>query len=347
MSALAGVPGAEVVLDHAGTERDAAGEQRHRRLAERVAAARRGAHRGVGARRDGRAADPVRVHRGRGAAPDRQRCPRRARAASMRITLQFHPDWPFRGRRVIEALADDGVYRSQFETGTSNGGLTAHPGGDRWRWESRIFDGRYDDAEPRRAAAVRRARPARGPLRRLDPVRVGVPRAAAGGRWSGPRSATRTRSSSRPRSAVRSGSAELCALADAGDAVTTSTTTSRRTCTARCDRTAMPRRWCWTRASGRPRARGRTPAGLRRRVAPRAAGRAPTGSTLTTADRSSSRSPAVARCRAGPVGHRRRGPHRRPRPAVAEAGLAPAGALRPCALPNPPGRRRRSRRGRR
>ncbi|WP_425584256.1 hypothetical protein [Streptosporangium album] len=28
---------------------------------------------------------------------------------------------------------------SQFVTGTGNGGLTAHPGGDRWRWESRIF----------------------------------------------------------------------------------------------------------------------------------------------------------------------------------------------------------------
>ena len=42
-------------------------------------------------------------------------------------------------------MARDGVYRSQFETGTSNGGLTAHPGGDRWRWESRIFAGAYDD----------------------------------------------------------------------------------------------------------------------------------------------------------------------------------------------------------
>lgn len=61
-----------------------------------------------------------------------------------RITLQFHPDWPFRGERVIESMARDGVYRSQFETGTSNGGLTAHPGGDRWRWESRLFAGRYD-----------------------------------------------------------------------------------------------------------------------------------------------------------------------------------------------------------
>ncbi|MCU7729115.1 DUF3626 domain-containing protein [Actinoplanes sp. KI2] len=41
-------------------------------------------------------------------------------------------------------MARDGVYRSQFETGTSNGGLTAYPGGDRWRWESRIFAGAYD-----------------------------------------------------------------------------------------------------------------------------------------------------------------------------------------------------------
>lgn len=62
-----------------------------------------------------------------------------------RITLQFHPDWPYRGERVIEWTARDGVYRSQFETGTSNGGLTAFRGGDRWRWESRLFNGRYDD----------------------------------------------------------------------------------------------------------------------------------------------------------------------------------------------------------
>lgn len=65
----------------------------------------------------------------------------------MRVTLQFHPDWPSRtGERVIESMAREGVYRSQFETGTSNGGLTAHPGGDRWRWESRLFEGRYDTA---------------------------------------------------------------------------------------------------------------------------------------------------------------------------------------------------------
>jgi Protein of unknown function (DUF3626) len=38
---------------------------------------------------------------------------------------------------------------SQFVTGTSNGGLTAYPGGDRWRWESRIFGGAYDRATAR------------------------------------------------------------------------------------------------------------------------------------------------------------------------------------------------------
>jgi hypothetical protein len=63
----------------------------------------------------------------------------------VRVTLQFHPDWPFAGGTVIEGMARDGRYRSQFVTGTSNGGLTAFPGGDRWRWESRLFEGRYDE----------------------------------------------------------------------------------------------------------------------------------------------------------------------------------------------------------
>jgi hypothetical protein len=64
------------------------------------------------------------------------------------VTLQFHPNWPFRDETVIDALARDGAYHSQFVTGTSNGGLTAHPGGNRWRWESRLFEGRYDAADP-------------------------------------------------------------------------------------------------------------------------------------------------------------------------------------------------------
>jgi hypothetical protein len=64
----------------------------------------------------------------------------------LRITLNFHPDRLVRGLPILTALAQDGAYHSQFLTGTSNGGLTAHPGGDRWRWESRIFGGTYDDA---------------------------------------------------------------------------------------------------------------------------------------------------------------------------------------------------------
>lgn len=67
---------------------------------------------------------------------------------SFRVTLNFHPDRLVggpSGTPILELMANDGRYRSQFETGTSNGGLTAHPGGDRWRWESRIFAGAYDD----------------------------------------------------------------------------------------------------------------------------------------------------------------------------------------------------------
>ncbi|WP_067181741.1 DUF3626 domain-containing protein [Microtetraspora niveoalba] len=63
-----------------------------------------------------------------------------------RVTLNFHPDRPAGDRPILLELADDGHYRSQFVTGTSNGGLTAYPGGDRWRWESRIFGGAYDHA---------------------------------------------------------------------------------------------------------------------------------------------------------------------------------------------------------
>jgi hypothetical protein len=46
---------------------------------------------------------------------------------SLRVTLHFHPDRQVDGALVLEIIARDGVYRSQFETGTSNGGLTATP----------------------------------------------------------------------------------------------------------------------------------------------------------------------------------------------------------------------------
>lgn len=63
------------------------------------------------------------------------------------IVLHFHPGWAAAGgRTVADALAESGTYLSQWVTGTSNGGLTARPGGDRWAWESRLFTGRYDAA---------------------------------------------------------------------------------------------------------------------------------------------------------------------------------------------------------
>ena len=67
-------------------------------------------------------------------------------AASLRITINFHPDRVAAGQPILRAFAAAGTYLSQFVTGTSNGGLTAYPGGDRWRWEHAMFGGAYDDA---------------------------------------------------------------------------------------------------------------------------------------------------------------------------------------------------------
>jgi hypothetical protein len=70
---------------------------------------------------------------------------------TLRVTLNFHPDRLHGTETVLARVARDGVYRSQFETGTSNGALSAHPGGARWSWEQRIFGGAYNNAP----AAVR------------------------------------------------------------------------------------------------------------------------------------------------------------------------------------------------
>ncbi|MFF0553811.1 DUF3626 domain-containing protein [Streptomyces sp. NPDC004311] len=85
------------------------------------------------------------------------------------VTLNFHPDRWTGDRPILAALAEDGVYRSQFVTGTSNGGLTARPGGARWLWESRIFGGAYDDAPPE-------ARPVYGALNFRDRPAGAAPR---------------------------------------------------------------------------------------------------------------------------------------------------------------------------
>lgn len=99
---------------------------------------------------------------------------------SLRVTLHFHPD-RFRGDiDILSALATDGIYRSQFETGISTGWLDPTPGGSRWRWESHIFAGAYDHAppaeRPKYGALNYRRRPTGGATRfgsahlRLRPV---------------------------------------------------------------------------------------------------------------------------------------------------------------------------------
>ncbi len=67
------------------------------------------------------------------------------------VTLNFHPDRCSKnGRLVLENLLSDGVYLSQFHTGTSNGGLTAHISGERFLWEQRLFSGIYPADTPDR-----------------------------------------------------------------------------------------------------------------------------------------------------------------------------------------------------
>lgn len=65
---------------------------------------------------------------------------------AVRVTVNFHPARIHQGVPLLRSMADDGEYHSQFVTGTGNGGLTAFPGGDRWKWETRLFGGAYDTA---------------------------------------------------------------------------------------------------------------------------------------------------------------------------------------------------------
>ena len=61
-----------------------------------------------------------------------------------RVALHFHPDRPLAdNRNVAQALLEEGIYKSQFETRISNGSVSAYPGGARDRWEQRLFGGAY------------------------------------------------------------------------------------------------------------------------------------------------------------------------------------------------------------
>ena len=94
---------------------------------------------------------------------------------ALHVTLNFHPDRRVGEVPILQAMALDGLYRSQFETGTSNGGLTAHPGGDRWSWESRIFGNAYDEVRGFGAAEIRLLELPATSHRRLASVRIRPP----------------------------------------------------------------------------------------------------------------------------------------------------------------------------
>ena len=61
-----------------------------------------------------------------------------------RVVVHFHPDRiGNKPTTVAEALLEEGIYRNQFETGISAGGLSAFPGGPRDTWERTLFGGAY------------------------------------------------------------------------------------------------------------------------------------------------------------------------------------------------------------
>lgn len=60
-----------------------------------------------------------------------------------RVTINFHPARLHRDVPLLHPLANDGAYRSQFETGTGNGSLSAFPGGERWHWEVAVRTERH------------------------------------------------------------------------------------------------------------------------------------------------------------------------------------------------------------
>lgn len=91
---------------------------------------------------------------------------------SARVTLNFHPDRLRRdGISVVEGLLTEGLYRNQFETGVTNGSPTAFSGGERDRWEERLFAGAYQSL-----GSEARERPKYGALNLFNHPDGGCPR---------------------------------------------------------------------------------------------------------------------------------------------------------------------------
>jgi hypothetical protein len=90
-----------------------------------------------------------------------------------RVVIHFHPDRLNRQLiPVADALLADGVYRNQFETGLSTGGLFSSTGSPRDTWERELFGGAYHgdrvtDAERPKYGALELVRFADGPIPRF------------------------------------------------------------------------------------------------------------------------------------------------------------------------------------
>jgi hypothetical protein len=93
--------------------------------------------------------------------------------AHARVVLHFHPDrFGTKPIPVADALLEEGVYRNQFETGLSAGGLSAFPGGARDSWEHSLFGGAYhasgvSDSDRPKYGALELVRYADGPIPRF------------------------------------------------------------------------------------------------------------------------------------------------------------------------------------
>jgi hypothetical protein len=90
-----------------------------------------------------------------------------------RVVVHFHPDRiGNKPKTVAAALLEEGIYRNQFETGISAGGLSAFPSGPRDTWERTLFGGAYHtedvtDSERPKYGALELVRYSDGPIPRF------------------------------------------------------------------------------------------------------------------------------------------------------------------------------------
>jgi hypothetical protein len=61
------------------------------------------------------------------------------------VGIHFHPDRPDKSLKpTIENLFEQGIYKNQFETHISSGGLSGYKGGERDKWEKYLFGSAYN-----------------------------------------------------------------------------------------------------------------------------------------------------------------------------------------------------------